>query len=309
MEKPKVLISKCINFEATRYNGEIVKDEFALKLGNFVDYILVCPEVEIGLPVPRDPIIIIKEENEFKFVQKKTNKDLTEKILNYSEKVLNSLKDIDGFLLKSKSPSCGFSGTNIYFEKDGKLFSRKGMGIFAMKIKEKFPYLPLEDEGRLKNEEIRFHFLLRLFSFFELKILLKKLNSIKELIDFHQNYKYLLMAYNQNVLKKLGKLLASFDKKNLKEIKEIYRENFYKAFSKKINPKSNINVFLHIYGYFKDKINEKEKKHFLKLIDDYKNGKIPLILIIEILRNFSFRFENKYLLNQKFLNPFPINLK
>lgn len=306
--KPKVLISRCINFEATRYNGGIVKDEFALKLGEFVEYKTICPEVDIGLSIPRDPLIVLKKGEEFKFIQKKTNLDLTEKIISYSEKVLNSLKDIDGFLLKSKSPSCGYSGTNIYFEKDGKRYSYKGKGIFARKVEEKFLHLPVEDEGRLHDPEIRFHFLVRLFSFFELKNLLKNLKEIKELLEFHQNYKYLLMAYSQSCLKKLGQTLAGYNKKNLKKIKENYKENFYKAFSRKINPKSNVNVLLHIYGYFKDKLKEKEKKHFLNLIEKYKREKIPLILIIEILKNFVLRFENDYLLDQKYLNPFPEEL-
>lgn len=306
--KPKVLISRCINFEATRYNGGIVKDEFALKLGKFVEYQTICPEVDIGLSVPRDPIIVLKKGNEFKFIQEKTNLDLTEKIINYSEMVLNSLKDIDGFLLKSKSPSCGYSGTNIYFEKDKKRYSYKGKGIFARKVEEKFPHLPVEDEGRLHDPEIRFHFLVRLFSFFELKNILKNLKEIKKLLEFHQNYKYLLMAYSQSCLKKLGQILAGYNKKNLKEIKENYRENFYKAFSRKINPKSNVNVLLHIYGYFKDKLSEREKRHFLNLVERYKNGEIPLILLIEILKNFALRFENEYLLKQKYLSPFPSEL-
>lgn len=306
--KPKVIISRCINFEATRYNGGIVKDEFALKLGNFVEYKTICPEVEIGLGVPRDPLIVLKKGENLRFIQEKTNLDLTEKILNYSEEILNSLKDIDGFLLKSKSPSCGYSGTNVYFEKDGKRYSSKGKGIFAKKVEEKFPFVPIEDEGRLRDNDIKFHFLVRLFSFFEFKNLLKDLKEIKELLDFHQNYKYLLMAYSQSSLKKLGQILASYNKKNLKEIKEIYKENFYKAFSRKINQKANINVLLHICGYFKDKIKEKERKHFLNLIEKYKRNEIPLILLTEILRNFALRFENAYLLKQKYLNPFPEEL-
>jgi len=305
--KPKIVISRCINFEPTRYNGGIVKDEFAEKLGKFVDYITVCPEVEIGLGVPRDPLIVFKKGNDFRFLQEKTKMDLTDKILNFSENFLNSLKDIDGFFLKKSSPSCGYSGTNVYYEKDGKRYVYKAKGLFALKVEEKFPSIPIEDEGRLKDPEIKFHFLVRVFSFFELKNIIKDLN-IKKLLEFHQNHKYLLMAYNQRALKNLGQILASYNKKNLKEVSSKYLENFYKAFSRKMNKKSNINVILHIYGYFKDKINEKERKHFLNLVEKYKNEQIELNLIIEILRNFALRFENNYLLSQKYLNPFPEEL-
>ncbi len=116
------------------------------------------------------------------------------------------------------------------------------------------------------------------------------------------------MAYNQRTLNNLGQILAGYNKKNLKEIVSKYQENFYGAFSRKINRKSNVNVILHIYGYFKEKINEKERKHFLNLVEKYKNNEIELNLIIEILRNFALRFENNYLLNQKYLNPFPEEL-
>jgi len=178
-----------------------------------------------------------------------------------------------------------------------------------MRVKEKFPYLPVEDEARLKNPDIKFHFLVRIFSFFELNETLKNMISIKQLLDFHQNYKYLLMAYNQKILRFLGNFLANYDNsKNIGEIKENYRVNFYKAFSKKMNPKSNINVIQHIYGHFKNRLNQKEKRHFLDLLGRYKKNEIPLILLIEILKNFAYRFENEYLIKQKYLNPFPSDL-
>lgn len=308
MEKPIIVISKCINFEAVRYNGEIVKDEFAEKFGKFVEYVKVCPEISIGLPVPRDPLIVFKKDGKHCFIQEKNNKDLTDDILSFSENFLNSLKEIDGFLLKGKSPSCGFSGTNIYYEKNGKRFSYKGKGIFAQKVQEKFPLLAVEDEGRLKNECIRYNYLLKVFSFFELKNVLKNFKSMRDILEFHQRYKYILMIYNQKEARFLGKLLASYNKKNKKEILENYTYHFYRSFLKIPSSKSYTNTILHIYGYFKEKLNQKEKKHFLSLIEKYKNDKISLKVLIEILRNFSLRFENEYLLNQRFFLPFPEEL-
>lgn len=308
MEKPVIVISKCINFEAVRYNGGIVKDEFAEKFGKFVEYIKVCPEVSIGLPVPRDYLIVFKKDGKCHFIQEKNNKDLTDEILKFSESFLNSLKEVDGFLLKSKSPSCGFSGTNIYYEKNGKRFSYKGRGIFAQKILEKFPLLPVEDEGRLKNESIKYNYLFKVFSFFELKNVLKNFKSMRDILEFHQRYKYILMVYNQKEARFLGKLLASYNKKNKKEILENYTYHFYRSFFKIPSSKSYINTLLHIYGYFKEKLNQKEKKHFLSLIEKYKNNKISLRVLIEILRNFSLRFENEYLLNQRLFLPFPEEL-
>ncbi|MCS7179985.1 MAG: DUF523 and DUF1722 domain-containing protein [bacterium] len=302
MVRPKIVLSRCFS-EAVRYNGEIVNDDFVNKLKRYVEYINLCPELDIGLGVPRKRVIIVNDNGFKRLIQPEANIDLTEKILIYSEKVINSLKDIDGFLLKAKSPSCGVGSSKIY--KDEK-FVGKTYGFFAEKVREKFYYLPIEDEGRLKNQEIRQHFLVRIFAFADLRELIKNCEP-KKLVDFHTKYKYLLMTYSPKYLKYLGNIVAD-GKINIKEKIKIYKEGFYKAFLKRPLPNRHVNTLLHIFGYISDKLNTKEKKHFLSLIENYGKKKIQIEVIIELLKSLSYRFENEYLLYQKYLEPYPKEL-
>lgn len=303
--KPRIVYSACLNSEPVRYDGGIIKDTFALKLKEYCEIITVCPEVSIGLGVPREKIIVYIEENKLGVYQPKTGINLTAKMLNFSEEFLNTLPEIDGFLLKSKSPSCGLSNTIIYKDKEGKIFHSKGMGIFAQKVLEKFPYIPAEDEGRLRNPEIRERFLTRIFALSDLRNLKNKDLEIKDLIEFHQNNKYLLMAYSQKHLKELGNLLANQSKYPFEELIEEYSALFREALSLSSKRGNHVNVIYHIYGYFSKKLKEGEKNHFLYLLDLYKKAKINLRPVIEILRSWAYRFDDQYLLNQTYINPYP----
>ncbi|MCX7796950.1 MAG: DUF523 and DUF1722 domain-containing protein [bacterium] len=303
--KPNIILSRCINIEAVRYDGGITNNEFAKILGNYVNYIPVCPEVSIGLGVPRDPIVIIKENNSYRLYQPKTELDLTSRMEEFSDEFLDSLREIDGFLLRSKSPSCGVSGTKIFDNPYASKPIEEGKGIFAKKVLEKFGYLAVEDELRLKNIEIMNHFLIKVFAFTELRETLNSLSSIKELINFHQRYKYLLMAYSQKILRTLGRVIAGIDGSKLQEIVFIYREEFYKAFSNIPSRGSHINVSQHIFGYFSKYLSNSEKERFFKLLDNYRKGLIHTTDLIRALRDYNLRYNNNYLTTQRYLNPYP----
>ncbi|MGB9722038.1 MAG: YbgA family protein [bacterium] len=302
MGKPRIVISKCFSYPV-RYNGGIVYDDFVEKLKGFVEYNLVCPEMEIGLGVPRQKIIIIKESNRKLLFQPETGRNLTEDIRKFTDDFVEKVKDIDGFILKSKSPSCGINSANYYQNK--KIIGRTD-GFFAEGIKDNFPELAVEHEGRLKNSELREHFLIRIFSFAEFRKLKEEYNA-NDLVKFHTRYKYLLMTYNQKNLREMGKVVAD-GKVNIKEKLEIYEKLFYNTFVKKPSRTKHFNTILHIYGYFSNNLNQKERKHFLNLLEKYKNGNVELRVIIEMIRNFAYRLEDSYLLNQKYLTPFPENL-
>jgi len=303
MIKPKIVLSRCF-LEPTRYNGSRIFDEFVEKIKNYVDYIDVCPEVDIGLGIPRKNLIIVKENDKKRLIQQETGKDFTELILSYSYETIEKLNNIDGFILKAKSPSCGVGSAKIY--KDNKI-TGKTNGFFAEIVKLKFPYLPVEDEGRLRNKEIREHFLTRIFSFAEFREIYEK-QKISSLVDFHTKYKYLLLTYNQKILKELGKIVAD-GKMSTSEKFQKYKELFYKAFLKKVSPKKHTNTILHIYGHFSKYLNTEEKKHFLNLMEKYKKGIVELKVLIELLKNFASRFEDEYVKIQKYLKPYPEELE
>jgi len=154
IDKPIIVISKCLGFESCRYNGGIQNDDFIKKLYDFVEYITVCPEIEIGLSTPREPIRIVQNNGELSLVQPKTGKDLSKAMYEFSQEFMNSLENVDGFVLKSRSPSCGIKDVKIYPKSERGGSSTKGKGFFAAVAQEKLPYLAIEDEGRLKDFKI-----------------------------------------------------------------------------------------------------------------------------------------------------------
>lgn len=306
--RPRLVVSACLNQKPVRYNGQTVRDEFVLRLLPYCEVIDVCPEVEIGLGVPRDKIIVYLLDDGFGLSQPSTGLELTERMKSFSESFLSSLTEVDGFLLKSKSPSCGLSNTSVYKDREGKSFHSKGKGLFAMEVLKRYGLLPAEDEGRLKDEEIRRHFLVRLFTFADMRESLSKIKSVRELMDFHQRYKYLLMAHSQVKLKEMGRLVANTREENLKESLEKYRLLFMLALKRRPSKGQHANTLFHIFGHLSSKLKERERAHFYKLVEDYREGKVEHRTLIELLKSLAYRFDVDYLLNQAYLEPYPAEL-
>jgi uncharacterized protein YbbK (DUF523 family) len=234
MEKPNIVISECLNLKPVRYDGGIIKDRFAAALGQYASYIPVCPEVAIGLGVPREPITVVrKDKNDFQLVQPETGLDLTREMNRFSGEFLKSLEDTDGFLLKSKSPSCGVSRTKTYKNRDGTGFLYRGKGMFARNVIRKFPELPCEDEMRLKDLNIRMHFLTRVFSHFELRKTLSDISSMDAIRDFHHRYRDLIKAYSKTRLNNLDRIAANKKDLPLSKAKKAYKEEFNKVFHRR----------------------------------------------------------------------------
>jgi len=166
--KPNVIVSKCLGFEACRYNGQVIRDDFVRKLEKHVNYIPVCPEVEIGLGVPRFPVRIVRS-GPTRLIQPSTNRDLTGLMNEFSERFLAGLRDVNGFILKHRSPSCGVKDVRIYPSAEKSAPLGTGPGFFGGNVQERFPGLAIEDEGRLKSYTIREHFLTKLFTLTSLR--------------------------------------------------------------------------------------------------------------------------------------------
>jgi uncharacterized protein YbbK (DUF523 family) len=194
--KPAVVVSKCITFEPVRWNGQMIASEFVEKLKPYVDFVPVCPEVELGLGVPRDPVRIVLVNGENRLLQPSTGLDFTEKMKNFAGTFLESLNEVDGFILKSGSPSSGFKNVKIYPKIEKSSSIARGPGFFGKAVLDRFPYLAIEDERRLLNPRIKEHFLTKLFAFASIRRV-KNSGTIEELVRFHSENKYLLTAYNQ----------------------------------------------------------------------------------------------------------------
>ena len=302
--KPVVVLSKCLELEACRYNGQVIPDTFVKKIEPYVSFKPVCPEVEIGLGVPRDPIRVITQGNETTLVQPATGRDISSKMLGFADDYLKSLKDVDGFILKSRSPSCGIKDVKLFASSENGAAVGKTKGFFAGKVLDYFPGLAIEDEGRLKNFKIRDHFLTKLYLLANFRNV-KKAKSINGLISFHSKNKFLMMAYNQKEMRILGRILANQEKSRFQETVSQYEGNLFNAFMKPARKTSYINVLMHSLGFFSDRLTSREKAYFLDLLEDFRNEKIPISALLVILKSWIIKYEQKYLEQQTIFEPYP----
>jgi uncharacterized protein YbgA (DUF1722 family)/uncharacterized protein YbbK (DUF523 family) len=305
--KPVVVVSKCLEFDECRYNGEVLPDATVRNLMPFVTFSPICPEVEIGLGTPREVIRLVRDGEEDHLVQPSTKEDVTNKMTEFSSEYLASLKDVDGFLLKGRSPSCGIRDVKIYAGMEKSPTVAKSSGLFARKVMEQFSGLAIEEEGRLKNFTIREHFFTKLFTLAKFRTL-KDATKIAALQQFHAENKYLFMAYNQLRLKKLGRILANNEKRPISEVYELYKGELAHLFAKAPRYTSNINVCEHIFGYFSNELTSNEKQYFLSLLEKYRERKLPLSSVTGVLKSWVIRFNDEYLLKQTYFQPYPEEL-
>ena len=305
--KPIVVVSKCLGFAHCRYNGLVISDDFVDALQDHVEFHPICPEVEIELGVPRDPVRIVSVDGERKLLQPATGADLTDKMAGFVDRFLAALPEVDGFILKCRSPSCGLKDVKAYPEIAKSNVIVKGSGIFGAGVLARFSHLAVEDEGRLKNFRIREHFLTRLFTMARFRSV-KALNAMKELVRFQSENKLLLMAYNQQKMRSLGRIVANHEKRPFQEVAADYEEHLSQAFSRTPRYTSNINVLMHAMGYFSDELTADEKAFFLDSLERYRSGRIPLSVNIGLVKSWVVRFQEEYLLQQTFLEPYPEDL-
>ena len=306
-ETPIVLVSKCLGFDACRYNAQIIEDKFVKKLKSHVKFLNVCPEVEIGLGTPREPVRLVLEGDEVKMIQPATGRDLTRKMKHFSKDYLGSLKKVDGFILKSRSPSCGLQDAKVYPRREKAPAIEKGSGMFTTAVLEHFPNAAIEDEGRLNNFRIREHFLTKLFALARFRKLKSK-PTAGALVRFHSENKLLLMAYNQKELRQLGRIVANHEKRPMDDVFGDYESHFFLALHRAPRYTSNINVLMHALGYFSRQLSSREKAHFLDLLEQYRQARIPLSAVIAVVRSWIMRFDTEYLENQVYFEPYPEDL-
>jgi uncharacterized protein YbgA (DUF1722 family) len=222
----------------------------------------------------------------------------------FSRGYVSSLSEVDGFVLKSRSPSCGITDAKVYPNRDKGPSLRKGPGVFAQRVIERFPHAAIEDEGRLNNFRLREHFLTKLFSLARLRSL-KKQPSMQALVRFQAENKLLLMAYNQKEMRLLGRIVANHEKRDLSEVLTLYEAHLHNALARPGRYTSHINVLMHALGYFSRQLNPREKAHFLDLLELYRQGKIPLSAAVSVISSWIHRFGTEYLEAQTFFEPYP----
>lgn len=285
----------------------MIPDKFVDKLKDYVEYKTVCPEVEIGLGIPRDTLRLVLEKDKIILYQPATGKEYTKQMDEYSIKCLDSLEEVDGFILKGRSPSCGIKDVKVYLGKEKTTGAIKGVGIFASQVMKKYPLLAIEEEGRLTNFRVREHFLTKIYIMFKFREV-QKAKSMVTLVKFQSDNKYLLMAYSQKEQKLLGNIVGNHDKRSIDEIIDDYKNHLGYAFIRIPRFSNYINSLMHILGYFSDKLSVNEKKFILGTFQKYKIGKMPLSVPINLLKSYAIKYEQSYLLEQSIWEPYPEDL-
>jgi uncharacterized protein YbgA (DUF1722 family)/uncharacterized protein YbbK (DUF523 family) len=305
----KLGISSCLLGSMCRYDGGHSKDKFIVNvLADYFEFVPFCPEREI-FPTPREAIRQVKIDGEIKIKTSNTNKDVSQEVEDISKEIVNRIEEemLCGYILKSKSPTCGMARVKVYSESVG-MAENIGVGVFAQELKDKYPLLPLEEEGRLADPWLRENFLMQIFAYKHMFELLQSSPCFKDLVDFHTSYKYLIYSKSHEAYKSLGQIVANHDKKSLETVLQEYKIGFLKAIYEKGSISNTYNVLLHIFGYFKTYISKEEKQEILETLDEFKQEIIPLIAVMKIINLYTNKFNIEYLKIQKFLNPYPKEL-
>lgn len=308
--RPQILISKCIEHDSCRFDASMISSDFVKRIKKYVDFIVICPEVAIGLTIPRESIRMVYKDAKKNLVGSISGEDHTYKMEVFSQQYSSNLSSlgVHGAILKSRSPSCGFKDVKMY-PSAGKVtcLPTRSSGLFGEALLEENPHLAIEDEGRLKNYDIREHFLTRIYTLARFDKVKEKL-SMSELIKFHSEHKYLLMAYHQTKQKDLGKIVANHSGDEIEIVLNKYEDNLKQALMKAMKKGRNTNMLLHMFGYVSDNLLANEKAFFLDQLSLYNQNKKPMSVLMAILYGWVIRFDVDYLKIQQIFNPYPVEI-
>lgn len=301
---PQIVVSKCLGFDHCRYNGLTIRSDVVDGMVPHVEFVPVCPEMEVGLGVPRDPVRILRKDGVDRLVQPSTGRDVTEDMRRFSEEFLGSLQKVDGFILKNRSPSCGITDVKVYARAEKAPAVGRTAGLFGREVIERFRDLVVEDEGRMTNFRIREHVLTKVFALAAFRGVADT-GEMRELVAFQARNKLLLMSYSQTALKALGRIVANAEHKSWDEVCGAYRAQLLTALVRPPRRTSAINVAQHAFGYVSKKLTAAEKQYFVDALARYREGKVPLSVAVGILGAWVVRFDVSYMAQQTFFSPYP----
>jgi len=310
MEKIKLGISTCLLGENVRYDGGHKLDRFLTEtLGQYVAYVPVCPEVECGLPIPRESMHLEGDLESPRLITSRTKQDMTERMVSWAMKRVVELEKegLCGFIFKSDSPSSGMERVKVYSEKGMPV--KKGVGMFARIFMEQYPLLPVEEDGRLHDPKLRENFVERIFTLKRWREVLAKKESRGNLVDFHTQHKLLILSHSPKHYQLMGKLVARAKEMPLKDLFQQYQTILMEALQLKTTPKKNANVLMHMMGYFKEQLSSDEKQELLEVMDHYRQEVIPLIVPMTLIHHYVRKYDQPYLKQQVYLNPHPLELQ
>ena len=310
-DKIRLGVSACLLGEKVRFDGGHQLNHYLTReLGEYVDYVPVCPEVELGLPTPREALRLIKTEvGSTQLVFSRSGADITEPMETWARQRVAELEkeNLDGFVFKAKSPSSGMERVKLY---DRNLVPKKeGVGIFARIFMEHFPLLPVEEDGRLNDPKLRENFITAIFTLRRWRNLQSVGLTPGNLVYFHSRHKLLILAHSEPIYRQMGPLVAAGGKLPIEELFQKYQTLLMQALQMKTTVKKHCNVLQHIFGYFKQVLSPDEKQEALELIENFRLGLVPLVVPITLLNHFVRKYDQPYLKQQLYLHPHPKELK
>jgi uncharacterized protein YbgA (DUF1722 family)/uncharacterized protein YbbK (DUF523 family) len=303
-------ISSCLLGQEVRFDGGHKRDAFLVEVfGRYVEWVPVCPEVEMGLGVPRETMRLESHGGEVRLITPKTGADHTERLRTFADNRLAALANerLCGYIFKKDSPSCGMERVRVYPNHTSP--NRSGRGLFAAALMQRFPYLPVEEEGRLNDPRLRENFVSRVFAYQRWRQMAEKPITRAALMGFHARHKFLLVAHSQIGTQRLGRLLAhpeQFPDENA--LATAYLEGFAEVMRKTPTRRSHTNVLQHLAGYVSKPLDPDEREELTEMIDQYRRGLLPLIVPVTLIRHYVRKFKVPYLLDQVYLTPHPHEL-
>lgn len=309
MEKIKIGISSCLLGKKVRYDAGHQLDRYITDtLGQYFEWSPVCPEVEYGLPVPREPMRLAGDPDSPRLITIRTGIDHTEGMLKWAEQKLKELEkeELCGFIFKSRSPSSGIGGVKVYTPFG--MPSQRGIGLFGRAFMNKFPVIPVIDDGRLHDPGLRENFIERVFVYKRWQGFIKKGGLIRDLVAFHTEHKLLILSHSPKYFSVLGRLVAKPKHYKPEDLNAEYVNLLMECLRLVATVKKNTNVLQHIVGYFKNQLSSDDRKELLEVIENYHKGYIPLIVPVVLVKHYVRKFNEPYLQRQYYLNPHPLEL-
>ncbi|MFO7716547.1 YbgA family protein [Desulfosarcina sp.] len=306
----KIGVSACLLGEKVRFDGGHKHNRYITQtLGLFFDFVPVCPESECGLGIPREAMRLVGDVNRPRLVTNKTSIDHTEKMLSWAAGRLDGLakEDLCGFIFKKDSPSSGLHRVKVYNEKGQPV--KSGRGLFAAAFTDRFPRIPVEEEGRLHDPVLRENFIEQVFALKRWRQVLEKKKTMGSLVAFHTREKLLLMAHSPKNYREMGQLVAAGKRLQGSDLYDQYEGLLLDTLGLRATISKHTNVLMHILGYFKKQLSADEKKEVLELINDYRNCNMPLIVPVTLLNHFVRKYNQPYLAEQTYLRPHPVDLQ
>lgn len=310
MEKIRIGISTCLLGERVRYDGGHKRDPYLVDtLGRYFEYVPVCPEVECGLSTPRESMRLVGDPEAPRLVGTRTSTDFTEQMQTWAEERVRELagEELCGFIFKSKSPSSGMERVKVYGPSG--MPRKVGVGVFAREFMARFPLLPTEEEGRLHDPILRENFIERVFVLKSWRDQVLGKPSPASLSGFQARNKMLIMAHNPAAVAGLGRIAARGNAACFESGLAEYETTLMEALRLKATPRKNTNVLHHAMGYFKKLIGAEEKIELLETIENYRNGLVPLLVPLTLIKHYARKYSVDYLLHQTYLQPHPLELQ